>query len=269
LTVINHSKTRPIDSTEVISVEELRPPVKGKRFQQKGKWMPNEMNKANQARRKLFEAREFQDETAERLNLTGAMVTNAIGALLAAALIPCSRSNSAEALAVDGATLLMAIGSQVRADAIARVTTRFAAMTLQIDTDRPKGAAATGTKPRGPVTFEDDLSAMFQHSWKAARSASHSSINAMGVSLLWHDPRGSVLFGTIDRWERGKPRYKKIYASESMRLPAAPGGDWDFIHLPENYRLPTVGGTIFSPPPLLGFCELLAEGVEETAASVS
>jgi hypothetical protein len=159
--------------------------------------------------------------------------------------------------------------SRVRADAIARVTKRFAAMTLQIDSDKPKGAAANGILQRGPVTFEDDLSAMFQHSWKAARSASPSSINAMGVSLLWHDPRGSVLFGTMDRWERGKPRYKKIFASESLRLPAAPGGEWDFIHLADSFQLPTVGGTIFSPLQLLGFCELLAEAVEETAASVS
>jgi hypothetical protein len=54
-----------------------------------------------------------------------------------------------------------------------------------------------------------------------------------------------------------------------MQLPAAPGGEWDFIHLPADYRLPAVGGTILSPLPLLGLCELLAEGVEETAASVS
>jgi hypothetical protein len=230
--------------------------------------MPND-KEATEARRKLFQAREFRDEAVERLNLKGAMVTNAIAALLEAGSIPCARSDNAEALGLDGASLLIAIGSQVRPDAIARVTKRFAAMTLQIDTERPKGAAGAGTPPREPVTFEAELMGMFQNSWQAARSASSSSINAMGVSLLWHDPRGSVLFGTIDRWKRGKPRHKKIYASESLRLPLPPGGGtWDFVQLLDSFQLPTVGGTFFSPLPLLGFCELLAEGVEDTAADL-
>jgi hypothetical protein len=226
--------------------------------------------KAREPRRKLFESAAFRDEAAERLSLKGAMVTNAVGALLAAGSIPSVRSDNAEALGVDGANLLIAIGSQVRPDAIARVTKRFAAMTLQIDAEKPKGAAGAGNQPQeGPVTFEDDLTAMFQNSWKAAHSGSLSSINAMGVSLLWHDPRGSILFGTIDRWERGKPRHKKIYASEPLRLPSPPGGgQWDFVHLLDSFRLPAVGGTIFSPLPLLGFCELLAEGVEDTAAGL-
>jgi hypothetical protein len=230
--------------------------------------MPND-KEATDARRKLFEAREFGEEAAERLSLKSAMVTNAIGALLAAGSIPSICSDSAEALGIDGANLLIAIGSQVRPNAIARVTKRFAAMTLQIDAERPKGAAGAGNQPSEPLTFEDDLTAMFQNSWKGARSGPLSSMNAMGVSLLWHDPRGSILFGTIDRWERGKPRHKKIYASEPLRLPSPPGGgEWDFVHLLDSFRLPTVGGTFFSPLPLLGFCELLAEGVEDTAAAL-
>lgn len=223
---------------------------------------------ANKARRKLFKTPEFRDEAAERLNLDKAMVFNAIAALLAAGSIPCARADNAEALAVDGARLLIAIGSQVRPDAIARVTARFAEMTLQIDADRPNGATA-GMPPQELASFETDLAAMFRNSWTAARSVMPSPIDARGVSLLWHDPRGSILFGTIDRWERGKPRKKKIYASEPLRLPSPPGGgEWDFVHLLDSFRLPAVGGTIFSPLPLLGFCELLAEGVEDTAAGL-
>jgi hypothetical protein len=231
--------------------------------------MPDETDETNAARRKLFETKKFRNEVAERLGLAKAMVSNAIAALLQAGSIPCTNPDIAGALAVDGARILMAIGSQVRPDAIARVTKRFAAMTSQIDVDEPKAVAAAGIPPRESVSFEAELAAMFQNSWKAARSALPSSINAMGVSLLWHDPRGSILFGTIDRWEREKPRHKKIYASEPLQLPSPPGGgEWDFVLLLDSFRLPTVGGTIFSPLPLLGFCELLAEGVEETVASV-
>ncbi|MFB6418572.1 hypothetical protein [Bradyrhizobium tunisiense] len=89
-----------------------------------------------------------------------------------------------------------------------------------------------------------------------------------GVGLHWSDGRGSVLFGTIDRWERGKTRHRKVFASQTLQLPQAPGGEWDFVHILDSFRLPAVGGISFSALPLLGFIELLAEGVEETAASV-
>jgi hypothetical protein len=228
------------------------------------------VKKAAKARRKLFEARAFRDEAVERLFPKGALVTNAIAALLEAGSIPCARSDNAEALGLDGANLLIAIGSQVPPYAIARETKRFAAMTLQIDAEKPKGAAGVGNPPREPVTFEADLTGMFQNSWQASRSASPSAINAFGVSLFWLDPQGSVLFGTIDRWERGEPsRHQKIYASEPLLPPLPPGGgEWDFEQVLACFQLPTVGGTCFSPLTLLGFCELLAEGVEDTAADL-
>jgi hypothetical protein len=223
------------------------------------------VKKAAEARRELFEARAFRDEAVERLFPKGEMVTNAIAALLEAGSIPCARSDNAEALGLDGANLLIAIGSQVPLHAIARETKRFAAMTLQIYREKPKGAAGVGNPPREPITFEADLAGMFQNSWQALRSASPSAINALGVSLFWHDPQGSVLFGMIDQWERGEPsRRNKIYASE----PLLPGliGEWDVEQVLDRFQ--TVGGTCFSPQTLLGFCELLAEGVEDTAASV-
>jgi hypothetical protein len=67
-------------------------------------------------------------------------------------------------------------------------------------------------------------------------------------------------------------RRRRIRAAlqQPLRLPSASGrGEWDFVHLLDSFQLPTVGETIFSPLPLLGFCELLAGGVEETAASKS
>jgi hypothetical protein len=53
-----------------------------------------------------------------------------------------------------------------------------------------------------------------------------------------------------------------------LQLPLAPGGQWDFVQLLDSFRLPAVGGISFSPLPLLGFIELLAKGVEDTAAAL-
>lgn len=80
--------------------------------------------------------------------------------------------------------------------------------------------------------------------------------------MLWSDERGSLLLGKLEQWEKGRTRRTRIYASEELKLPIAPGGDWEFVHLP------TVGGTVFEPLPLLGFYELLEQGVEDTAAAL-
>lgn len=116
------------------------------------------------------------------------------------------------------------------------------------------------------ATFENELAAIFRETWTTADGAALPPV--LGVGLHWSDGRGSLLFGTIDRWERGKSRHRKIFASEQLQLPQAPLGEWDFVHLDESFSLPAIGGTAFSPLPLLGFIGLLADGVEETAASV-
>jgi hypothetical protein len=219
------------------------------------------------ARRKLFATRSFRREAAQRLNLDFGMVEGAINALLAAGIVPCTNSDNTEGLAIDGAWLLMAIGSRVRPDAIARVTPRFAEMTLQVDSDSPSVASLAAVPPHGG-TFEAELVAMFRNSWNAARNPALTPVDALGVSLQWSDGRGSVLFGTIDRWEKGRPRHRKVFASHSLQLPPAPGGDWDFVHLLDSFRLPAVGGIAFSPPPLCGFIELLAKAVDNKAESL-
>lgn len=171
-------------------------------------------------------------------------------------------ADNPQALATDGAWMLLGIGSRVRPDAIARVTPRFASMTLQIDGESPRSANSGSPS----ATFENELAALFRETWTKADEAAVPPV--LGVGLSWSDGRGSVLFGTIDRWERGRPRHRKIFASEPLRLPQARGGEWDFVHLDESFRLPAVGGIAFSPLPLHAFIELLADGVEETAASV-
>lgn len=122
-----------------------------------------------------------------------------------------------------------------------------------------------GHRP-GARTFEDELAGIFRNTWNSASDGTMPPVQ--GIGLHWVDGRGSVLFGTIDGWQRGQPRHRKVFASETLQLPQAPGGEWDFVHLLDTFRLPAVGGISISPLPLLGFIELLSEGVEETAASV-
>ncbi len=219
-------------------------------------------DRASAARKKLYEVRGFRREAAERLNLDPRMVNDAIEALAAAGVVPCTLTDNAQALAMDGVWMLLGIGSRVRPDAIALQSARFASMTLQIDGDHPRS-------PKGGsrnATFENELTALFREIWSPAHEAAFPPV--MGVGLHWSDGQGSLLFGTIDFWERGKPRHRKIFASEPLRLPQAPGGEWDFVHIDESFRLPAVGGIAFSPLPLIGFIKLLAKGAEGTAASV-
>lgn len=142
--------------------------------------------------------------------------------------------------------MLLGIGSRVRRDAIALQTARFASMTLQIDGDRPRSADSGA--PR--ATFENELAALFRETWTKADDAAVPPV--LGVSLSWSDGRGSVLFGTVDRWEGGRPRHRKIFASEPLQLPQAPGGEWDFVHKDASFRLPTVGGIAFFAVALAG-----------------
>jgi hypothetical protein len=64
-----------------------------------------------------------------------------------------------------------------------------------------------------------------------------AAIPTAGVSVLWSDPQGRVLFGTIDEWHRGKGRPKKTYfgdASPSFRAWRRVGlhpvaGGWRYV----------------------------------------
>jgi hypothetical protein len=201
---------------------------------------------------------------AERLELDITKVAPPIEALLQAGVIPCEHPDNAEALGVDGAKILLAIGSQqARPASIVRVSERLAAMTLQIEISGQASVGAARTLPRSKSSsFETDLTLISRSLWKAAHGPSPSRIHPVAVSILWNDERGSCLFGTIDQWERGRTRRKKIYSSESLGLPAAIVGNWD------AFQLPAVGGTVFSPLPLLGLCDLLDEGVGDTPASL-
>ena len=221
-------------------------------------------NESCEARRTLFETTDFREEVAERLNLDIAKISPPIEALLQAGVIPCKRPGNAEALGVDATKILLAIGSQQASPAsIVRVSERLGAMTLQGEISNPNDMGSASTFPRlKSLSFEVHLARISRSIWKAAHGSSPSPLHPIAVSVLWNDERGSCLFGTIDQWERGRTRRKRIYASESLGLPAAILGNWDSV------QLPAVGGTVFSPLPLLGYFDLLDQGVEDTAASL-
>ncbi|MFB6418573.1 hypothetical protein [Bradyrhizobium tunisiense] len=137
-------------------------------LERRSKRWPPSWRRSNEARLKLLETLGFRRKAADRLNLDRKMVKRAVNALMEARIVPCSRSDNAEALAMDGAWLLMGIGSRVRPDAIARVTPRFASMTLQIDGESPRSPANAGAPS---ATFEDEMAALFRNTWKGQPTA--------------------------------------------------------------------------------------------------
>lgn len=151
--------------------------------------------------------------------------------------------------------MLLAIASQVRkASAIASVAERIENMTLQFENGKPKSAAGS---------FGAVVAKVMRDTWQAANRPLLSATPLVGVGVWWSDPKGSLLYGTIDDWTKGGSRKKQFYASGPLNLPSPPGGgDWDFV------QLPTVGGSLFAPLPLIGFFELLSGGVEGTAAGL-
>jgi len=219
--------------------------------------------KARLARQELFEFAGFREEVAERLELDLAMVTPTINALLRAGAIPCPRGDNSEALSIDGAKILLAISSRQETPAsVLRQSERLGAMMLQAEVGDRKSVGQSDIFPKSQSSFEADLAQMIRNLWRAAYGKSPDGFRAIAVSVLWKDNWGSTLFGVIDQWEKGRTRRKRIYCTETFRLPTAISGNWDFI------QLPTVGGIVFSPLQLLRFYELLDKGVEGTAASL-
>ena len=205
----------------------------------------------HEARRRRYRSKKFWSETADRLNLGTDWVSLPISALLDAGAIPCTQHQDAAALAADGMKILLSVASQVRKpSAIASVVERIESMTLQFENGKP-------TTPSD--TFGATVTNVMRTTWEATKNPGPSAIPIVGIGVWWSDPKGSLLHGTIDDWTKGQTRTKKIYASAPLNLPSAPDGDWDFV------QLPTVGGSLFAPLPLLGFFELFSDGVEDTA----
>jgi hypothetical protein len=118
-----------------------------------------------EARRALFELGAFRDEVAERLNLEIAKVAPPIEALLQARVIPCPQADNAKGLALDGAKMLLAIGSQqARPASVVRVSERLGAMTLLAEIGNRKSAGLADIFPQSKSSsFEADLAEMIRN----------------------------------------------------------------------------------------------------------
>jgi hypothetical protein len=210
---------------------------------------------ARDVRSRLYRSKDFRSKAVGCLNLGTDRVSSPTDALLEAGSIPCDLSDNEAALAADGTKMLLAIASQVRkASAIASVAERIENMTLQFENGKPKRAA----DPFGAAVAK-----VMRATWQAANHPSPSAIPVVGVGVWWSDPKGNLLYGMIDDCTKGRPRKKQLYASGPLDLPSAPGGgDWDYV------QLPTVGGSLFTPLPLMGFFDLFSSGVDDTAASL-
>jgi hypothetical protein len=221
------------------------------------------MIESQRARTKLFKSKGFRSEVAERLCHPAKRVASCFDVLLEAGRIPYPHPDNAAALAADGASILNAIGSQqLRPESIVRVTDRLCRMEFQLLVGRPEGDASDiNPVPQTPsTTFSADLTDVFRGAWATSRGAKAEGFRPTAVSVLWSDERGQVLFGSIEQWSNRKRR-KRIYSSAPMNAPSV-FDSWDFV------QLPSVGGTVFAPLPILGFVELLDQGVEEGAAGL-
>jgi hypothetical protein len=206
------------------------------------------------AREELFRSPGFRAEAAERLGHDARRVASCLDILLEAGRLPSLLEDNSAALATDGSLILCAIGSQqTRPESVIRVTDRFCAMKFQCDlgrkanTDRPN-ADIMGQLPS--TSFANDLAALFHNLWIASRGASAFGFRPTAVHMLWSDERGRTIFGVIEQWST---RRKRIYSNAN--LPMLEGAGWDFV------QLPSVGGTVFSPLSIVGFGELLDEGI--------
>lgn len=217
------------------------------------------MSGAQAARRRLYESRLFRAQVADRLSLDHSLVTKSVDALLAGNLLPSKMSTNAKSLAADGASILLAMGSQQPGpNSITMTMMKFGLMSLQHEIggrDRPLGVADIFPRTQS-ICFGTDLAELLLNLWKAAHGSSTSGFAGVSVKMLWSDVRGTVLFGVV---EQQNGRCQRLYAT----APVIPTGadQWDFV------QLETVGGTIFSPLSILRFGGLLDASVADTAAA--
>ncbi|MCW2082434.1 UNVERIFIED_ORG: hypothetical protein M2193_004609 [Bradyrhizobium japonicum] len=136
----------------------------------------------------------------------------------------------------DAACVLAAVaGRQRRPESVLRVTTRICTMPLRFDIGR-RGRAAGNT-------FGSALADLLRRLHAGAAPGLPDSVPL--VTVTWSDG-GAALFGTIDF--SGMGGGKRLYSD--ARLPLPPDGDWDFV------QLPTVGGSLFSSPSIVGLSEI-------------
>ncbi|MFC7700422.1 hypothetical protein ACFQX9_27450 [Bradyrhizobium sp. GCM10028915] len=183
------------------------------------------MSDAYTERQRLYRSSRFRSQVADRLELDGCLVVPAIAAFVEADLIPARLSRNDRALAVDGATILAAIGGrQSRGASIVRTGLTLCAMTMQHEAGTPKRLGVADIYPSSAsVSFGTDIAEVFLNLSRAAHGSSTKGFKGVSIGVHWTDEQGSILFGTIEQGSEGR---KRTYASQAF--PAPPhGGKWD------------------------------------------
>lgn len=119
----------------------------------------------------------------------------AIAASVEADLIPARLSRNDRALAVDGATILAAIGGrQSRGASIVRTGLTLCAMTMQHEAGTPKRLGVADIYPSSAsVSFGTDIAEVFLNLWRAAHGSSTKGFKGVSIGVYWTDEQGSPL----------------------------------------------------------------------------
>jgi hypothetical protein len=206
----------------------------------------------------FYRSTRFKRGVADILRREPRDVALCIDSLLEAGHVASAGVDMPAAIAVssDAATILAAVASQQRRPAsVVRVAARIIAMSLQFEIGRPSGPAAAGEPPPPAETFGGELANLFRHLWSNGENGSAGRTLPF-LTVCWNEG-GTALFGTTDHSQAG--RGKRLFSSVRLPVPLGGGaGNWDFV------RLPTVGGSLFSPPSIAGFGELAGEILRNT-----
>jgi hypothetical protein len=135
---------------------------------------------------------------------------------------------------------------QIKPDSVVRVADRILTMTHQCDVvERNRAAHAV----RRLGTFESDLAQSLRGVWEASEGIVAGLPFPPHVVVTWNDG-GGVLYGHIKDTREGTTA---LYSNAT--IPASPDGAWTFL------STDAVGGSEFTPMPLLGFAECVRDAV--------
>jgi hypothetical protein len=217
-------------------------------------------NQLKHARRDLFRNPRVIEHIGKATALDPRIVDTACKTLLEADLLPCASDEKADALAIDGALVLMALGSrQTRPDAIVRVVSRLRDMEHQLVIGPARSSEATNEpKRRPPDLFVYGVAEVIKQTWERMRPPFDYEDADVGVSLLWGD-HGEVLYGVIDH-ESAHRRH--VYSNVTLPVPPGITAEWDFV------ELRTVGGQIFTTMSIFQYAWVLKDSAVSTSAEL-
>lgn len=196
------------------------------------------------SRAEVYRSDEFQREVAKILQRDRRDVRLYVCTMLKAGRIAVDEPDASPEATVgrEAARILAAIASrQIKDASIVRVTDRILAMIHRCDVS--EGGRGTDTAVGGG-SFQDDLAEALRNAWECSEGIVAGLPFPPHIAVTWNDG-GSVLYGHIKDTKEG--------ATALYSTAAIPAGDWDFV------RTDAVGGSGFTPMPLLGFAECVRD----------